>query len=136
VPHAGCTVMKKSRYVLAGIFAGVLVGGVALVVAWFYAGFGHGTYTPAKILFPYTMYFAVAFAGRITMPSLLLAFLEFPAYGLAAGLAAQRKKAILALGFILVLHVVTMALRLRIENDTFGAIFRTLGEAQAFAARF
>jgi hypothetical protein len=107
------------RYVLLGVLTGIVLGGVALVVAWAYAGAGHGTYTPAKILFPYTMYFAMALIGRITVPLLLLAVLEFPAYGLATGLAAPRGNVRAVLVLILAVHVAMTVACLHVKNADF-----------------
>jgi hypothetical protein len=112
----------SNRYALLGVLGGIVLGAVALVIAWAYAGAGHGTYIPAKVLFPYTMYLAVAVVGRITVPLLLLALLEFPAYGLAAGLAARRGRVGTVLVSILVLHVVMTAVCLHVKNADFARL--------------
>ena len=44
-----------------------VIGILGMVLAYFSAGAGHGTYVPAKVLFPVTMLSAVA-VGSITGP--------------------------------------------------------------------
>jgi hypothetical protein len=62
----------------------VIVGLVAtpftLLLALSSAGAGHGDYFWAKVFYPYTMLSAMAF-GSITIPFIVVAILELPAYG-------------------------------------------------------
>ena len=44
------------------------------------AGGGHGSYMPAKILFPYSMA-ATAFTREITTPLMVAALVQYPVYG-------------------------------------------------------
>jgi hypothetical protein len=46
------------------------------------ADVGHGGYTVAKLLFPYTLYAGEQF-GSIPMPWTLFAVVQFPMYGIA-----------------------------------------------------
>src|SRR5438105_4422954 len=66
---------------LIGLALGALITIPFLALAVFCAGGGHGTYAPAKFLFPVAMIFAV---GResITPPIIGLALVQFPLYGL------------------------------------------------------
>lgn len=102
-----------------GILTGSLLGGIALIIALDYAGGGHGTYVPAKILFPYTMYLALAVVGRITFPLLLLAIIEFPVYGVAVAFAAKRGRLLVTLVSVLVLHMAMTGVCLRAKNVDF-----------------
>jgi hypothetical protein len=74
---------------IIGLSAGTLIGGISLVIAVMAAGGGHGTYMPAKILFPYTMLSTITME-RITSPYVLLAILQFPLYGLFLGFTLSR----------------------------------------------
>ena len=53
--------------------------GAALVVTVLAAGGGHGTYAPAKVLFPYSMALTAA-TGEITSPLVVIALAQYPAY--------------------------------------------------------
>lgn len=59
---------------------------VAVVMAVFFAGGGHGTYVPAALCFPWTMLSTLA-NHEITEPFLYLALVQFPLYGILAGAA-------------------------------------------------
>jgi hypothetical protein len=67
-------------YALVGAFFGV----IALAVALIADPGGHGTHVPAQILFPYAMLLA-SLAGGLTEFGILLALVQFVAYGLIAG---------------------------------------------------
>jgi hypothetical protein len=102
--------MKLHQNVLRGTVIGVALGTANIVIAVISAGAGHGTYTAAKILFPYTMYLAEAFAGSITGQLMLLAVLQFPLYGFVLGWAAARGRMKIAIYSILFLHAVAWVL--------------------------
>ncbi len=55
------------------------------------AGGGHGTYYLAKLFFPYTMSLA-PLAGSITPPLIVLALVQFPAYGILLAIAEWKKR--------------------------------------------
>jgi hypothetical protein len=57
----------------------LVVEAVALAVAIFLAGAGHGIYSPAKLLFPWTMVLT-RFTGEITVTGMVLALVQYPAY--------------------------------------------------------
>jgi hypothetical protein len=63
-----------------GALRGTAVSVPFLIVSFFAAGFGHGTYKPMMALFPYTMLWAVL-GGLITMPAIILGLIQFPTYG-------------------------------------------------------
>ena len=70
---------------------------------------GHGTYIPAKLFFPYTM-ISTALFSKITPPFILLACVQFPAYGMVLAVANRRgclKSVARQLGII---HLVAVAL--------------------------
>jgi hypothetical protein len=55
-----------------------------ILVCFFAAGFGHGTYAPMLACFPYTMLWA-DLAGLITLPAIVLGVIQLPAYGALIG---------------------------------------------------
>jgi hypothetical protein len=63
----------------------------ALLAGFISAGAGHGNYFLAKILFPYTMLSTLLF-NSITMPFVLIAFAQFPLYGLLLTITAESKR--------------------------------------------
>lgn len=95
--------MKISSAVV-GTLAGVLVAPIALLTAIASAGGGHGHYLAARLWFPFTMV-STYFLDSITPPFIVLAVLQYPAYGWIAGRAVSHQKTRTALLMILVLHV-------------------------------
>ena len=89
-----------------------------LLFALLFAGGGHGTYFPAKVLFPYTMISALLL-GTITVPFILLAIIQFPIYGFALGVANRKGWFVLVAGFILFLHLATLILCFMMPNENF-----------------
>jgi hypothetical protein len=69
---------------------------VALAMGIMSAGAGHGSYTIAKILFPYTMLSTVR-NESITLGWMLFAVVQYPIYGLIVSAARNRKAGLLAL---------------------------------------
>ena len=71
---------------------GLLIGGIgfvlAAVIVFISAGAGHGTYLPAKILFPYTMMAAIYLGISVNPALMTLAIAQFPLYGVL--LTAQK----------------------------------------------
>lgn len=79
--------MKSARF-WTTITASILVTPVALLMALFSAGAGHGSYSIAKILFPYTMLSAFP----ITEPFMVLAVIQFPIYGLILAFSVKSER--------------------------------------------
>jgi hypothetical protein len=75
------------RYLLPGFLGGVVALTVCLVVTSFFSGGRHAMATLA-VAFPYAV--MLGFGGSLVEKSLLL--LQFPAYGLAAGLALADRR--------------------------------------------
>jgi len=92
----------KARGIVIGAAIGVLVTPVAIVLALFSAGAGHGHYEFAKLFFPYSMLLTLSTHNTITAPLILLAFLQFPLYGAIIGLATWRKTVACAVGLVIV----------------------------------
>lgn len=62
---------------------------ICLFLAAVSAGAGHGNYLVAKILFPFTLLSTLVF-NSITVPSIVLAIIQFPLYGLILGVASKQ----------------------------------------------
>jgi hypothetical protein len=69
---------------------------------------GHGDYFLAKLLFPFTMLSTIPF-GSITVPFILLAVAQFPAYGMILGRANEKGKFMHAAVVMLAVHVLAAA---------------------------
>jgi hypothetical protein len=59
--------------------AGLVMECAAAIIALIAAAGGHGTYTLAKILFPYSLALT-ALTGSITAPLIVLALVQYPLY--------------------------------------------------------
>jgi len=88
------------------IIGSLVITPSALMLAIVSAGAGHGSYLPAKVLFPYTM-LSTHLSGKISTTFLALAIMQFPLYGVILTVAARfgiRSFLIMCL-FILLAHV-------------------------------
>jgi hypothetical protein len=81
------------------------------------AGFGHGTYIWARILFPYSMivsYIGISLDGLVNawvsnflMALWIILFLsQFPIYGVLLGISNQKGKLPLTMSIIVIVHLV------------------------------
>ena len=82
------------RSSLIGLAIGTVICFPCLLLAVFAAGGGHGTYLPAKILFPFAM-LATVFGRSVTLFYAVLALLQFPIYGLLLGAAFRSRRFLL-----------------------------------------
>lgn len=95
--------------VLAIVFLlGVVVGFFAIVLAMASGGAGHGHYVFARALFPLPMLITRVTHDTIELPSMAIAILQFPVYGIALGWAIsdhKRLAAWLIVGALLLAHL-------------------------------
>jgi hypothetical protein len=75
--------------VLPSLYFGVVAEVVALTIAVVMAGGGHGSYLPAKLLFPYTMLIAGSTIGFFGM---LVALVQWPLYAAALVFGASARR--------------------------------------------
>lgn len=95
------------RNVAPVLIAGMSLGLLSALLAIGFAGAGHGTYAPAKILFPYSMALT-GVTGVISGPLIALALLQYPLYAWVCsrwGATLGRRKAV---GVIAALHAVAV----------------------------
>jgi hypothetical protein len=105
------------RNAIIGLAAGAMASVGGALIATFAAGGGHGTYLPAKILFPFAMLLSV-FGSSITAPYMVAALLQFPIYGLVLG-AAVGSRSFKALAVALACsHVAVAALDISAPADS------------------
>src|SRR5262245_44329341 len=101
--------MQRFVFVFSCVAIGFGTGFPAAFGCAILAGAGHGTYVPAKTLFPYTMLLTMV-DGRISSRLIALALAQFPFYGLIIGLAAPRKQAVWIVSLVLVIiHVAAVS---------------------------
>src|SRR5438067_12360599 len=106
---------------LMGLVFGVLVSFAALAVALVAACGGHGSYLPAKILFPYAMLITLRWS-RVTTLAAALAFIQMPLYGAVIGAAAYRKRRAKALLSLVIMHLLSALVCILIANEAFASV--------------
>ena len=92
---------------LLGAGAGIVISLPLFFVAMAMAGGGHGTYIPAVLFFPYSMLGAVAFTQQIQAGHLVLAAIQFPAYGFYIAQDPTRRKFFILGGIHFALAIAT-----------------------------
>ena len=100
------------------MIASLIATPFCLFFALLLAGSGHGSYFPAKVLFPYTMISALLL-GTITVPLILLSIIQFPIYGFALGVAKKKGWFVPIAGLILILHIAALMLCFMMAGENF-----------------
>jgi hypothetical protein len=75
-----------------------------LFIAVLFMGAGHGTYIPGIFLFPFGLVGSLFFDG-ITTPFIIIAFLQYPAYGLIIDSVKKSGKNQWLLFLVLFIHI-------------------------------
>jgi hypothetical protein len=91
---------------------------VLLWIAFAAAGGGHGSYLPAKLLFPYTMA-STAFTGELTLPSIAVGVLQYPIYGVLLDWARSASRFGSQLWTLVSVHVFAVVVALMFSNPSF-----------------
>jgi hypothetical protein len=94
------------------IFLTIIVTILLLLLTTFFAGGGHGTYIPAKLIYPFTMIIS-EFKNEIGIIEIILAIVQIPTYVLIFNKKPNWKYYVLGIHFIAVIFV------LNINNVTF-----------------
>jgi len=100
--------MPKRRAVLRGTFIGIAAFLLTFPIVFIFAGAGHGSYLPAKLIFPFAVLIA-SYISSADFPLLAAAALQFPLYGVAG--AISRKYLTLAICVHIVAATTVIALR-------------------------
>lgn len=80
---------------------------IGIVIATFAAGAGHGSYTPARIIFPFTM-MSTVFHENIRGIYLIFGLIQFPIYGLVLAWATNTKYIRKIIIILTILHFVAV----------------------------
>ncbi len=86
------------------VLVSLLATPLFLLWAVIFAGGGHGSYLPAKILFPYAMLLAIP-RRRIILPFFLLLVAQYPLYGILYSLVRGRRLRVLLTLVLVIAHV-------------------------------
>ncbi len=110
--------MVKNDSTIAGGLLGGLIALPLVLLCVFAAGAGHGTYLPAKACFPITMLSAHIFES-ITVPFIVFALLQFPAYGIVLGYSRSHNRLAVCMKIIVILHIVLALFAVFIKSPNF-----------------
>ncbi|HEY6095762.1 MAG TPA: hypothetical protein VIU93_12500 [Gallionellaceae bacterium] len=92
------------------------VAAISIVV--FTGGAGHGTYAPARVLFPYAM-LSTVLHGTINDAFILFSCLQFPLYGVISFLALKSDRTKPIIGILIAVHLVAVFLSFVFANPSF-----------------
>jgi hypothetical protein len=118
--------MIPSRSSLIGLAFGVVVCISCLALVVGEAGGGHGTYLPAKILFPFAM-LAGVFGHSISPPYVVLAIVQFPLYGFLLGAVFRSRRFALCVVILSCAHFAVAAVDIFMAADNSFSIQVTRG---------
>jgi hypothetical protein len=104
---------------MRGLVAGLLISIPLLIVVVLFAGGGHGTYLPAKVLFPYTMLLAMTAAKTTTNPLIVLAIAQFSVYGLIIDRATRSGTAMKTAVGVAFLHLAALVGCFLLRDNSF-----------------
>jgi hypothetical protein len=109
--------MKSSKQWLP-VIVGLIATPLTLLLALSSAGAGHGDYFWAKVFYPYTILSAIALKS-ITIPFMVVAVLELPAYGVLLGTGWSRGKLKLYSMGLFFLHISAVIICFAIRSENF-----------------
>ena len=101
-----------------GFALGALVALPCAFLAVTAAGAGHGSYLPARLLFPFTMLSTLLY-GPFTTPFILAALIQFPLYGLVLGCCHRASRLAHGLLALCATHLVAVTVVLAVPNTDF-----------------
>jgi hypothetical protein len=106
----------KSKYFIISI----LITPVLFYIAVFATAGGDGTYIPAALFFPYAMLLA-RFSENILTPSIVIAWLQIPFYGILIAIADRKDERTLLFvkAGIAIVHVIAVALWFVVRSPSF-----------------
>ncbi len=89
------------RYIIGVVIASP----IAVILGFLSAGFGHGDYLFAKLLFPLTMLSSHYTGNVLLSPFVLFALVQFPLYGVVLALSNMFKKDVIVALLLFVFHL-------------------------------
>src|SRR6185295_15807631 len=99
---------RRAIGALVGLAVGAVLTPVALYMAVISAGAGHGDYALAKILYPFSMLLTKVTDDTISMPSVIVAMIQFPVYGVALGLCKTKNSFLTIAGLLFAWHTIAI----------------------------
>lgn len=115
--------MKILLFSILLSIGGLVTGAVAGYVLWFcvtlFMGAGHGTYLPARFLFPYTMVATHWGDHQISGDGVFAGLVSFAAYGAitGAGLLTRHRKAVILA--TVALHAIAVVVCFSLSDSSF-----------------
>lgn len=100
------------------LIVGFVLAPVCLLISVYSMGGGHGNYFWCKVFFPYTMLTTV-FLGKITLPLIVVAIVQFPLYGAIVAVGARRSRCWQTLAVIVPLHALMAGIALIVQMPNF-----------------
>jgi hypothetical protein len=100
----------RSSSFLNGVLIGVFITFFAVMLAFVSAGFGHGHYRAARMLFPYTMLIAGLTDGAISPPLVVLALGQFPFYCASIGVWGRKLPSAITTLILCLIHALAATL--------------------------
>lgn len=91
----------------------ILITFILLVIVVFAMGGGHGTYLPAKVVYPFTMLIAILTKNGIGIFPIIIAIIQILIYSLI--LIKKPKWKFIILGF----HILTVIICLTLQSEMF-----------------
>ncbi len=83
----------------------LLINPLALIVAVWSGGVGHGDYFLAKILYPYTMLSTHLLGDMITLPFAIFALLQMPIYGSIFSFSVKKHGFMVLRAIVVICHL-------------------------------
>ena len=106
--------MRKDKI----ISSSVVIQLIAMIVVFSASGAGHGTYAPARILFPYSM-LSVGFGNYIYFPYTIIGFIQFPLYGFILVGMSRTKYLKITIIALAIAHIITASICFIFPNEFF-----------------
>lgn len=100
------------------MIASLIAAAAAGAVAVFCCGAGHGTYLPAKLLFPLTM-ISTGYLDTITTWFAILGLAQFPLYGMLLSIGLRKNRGKITLMAIGVWHLLAICAALIFSSPHF-----------------
>ena len=91
----------------------ILITFILLVIVVFAMGGGHGTYLPAKVVYPFTMLIAILTKDGIGILPTIIAIIQIPIYALILTKKSKWKF------YLIGIHIISAIICLNLTTETF-----------------
>ena len=110
--------MSNARIYYLVVFIGVALPLLAFPIAVLLAAGGHGSYAPARVLFPFTM-LSTVFNDRIATEFLYIGLAQFPLYAVVLSIFCKIYKAWWGFLGVAIVHVLAVTAAFSFSNPGF-----------------